>query len=174
MLNDCLTSLITTLFTTPTAPALRFTARAGCASVEDVNTRADQVLAGFKPDAAVIIRALAQLWHDHYDASHDLCQEREGQQDADYVHALLHRREGDAGNAGYWFKLVGRHPVFAEVAQAAQQHGLGRLAPDGQLDALAVVRATMTPGADEAALIALQADEIRSFVAAMVKAGGVV
>jgi hypothetical protein len=27
------------------------------------------------------------------------------------VHAYLHRKEGDAGNAGYWYRHAGRPPA---------------------------------------------------------------
>jgi hypothetical protein len=28
-----------------------------------------------------------------------------------WVHAYLHRKEGDAGNAGYWYRHAGRPPA---------------------------------------------------------------
>ncbi len=54
--------------------------------------------------------ALAALWHDangNWDRAHEVAQEIE---DADgaWVHAYLHRKEGDESNAGYWYRRAGR------------------------------------------------------------------
>lgn len=68
------------------------------------------------PDT-VSIRAGLLLLNDFFDASHSCSQSMEGHQNADYWHAILHRREPDYGNAKYWFRQVGRHANFAELAQ---------------------------------------------------------
>jgi hypothetical protein len=39
----------------------------------------------------------------------------------DYLHAVMHRREPDAFNSKYWWRRVGPHPVFAELATAAAE-----------------------------------------------------
>jgi len=54
--------------------------------------------------------ALQALWHQargDWDTAHRLAQ---GQDDTDgaWVHAHLHRVEGDEGNAGYWYRRAGR------------------------------------------------------------------
>jgi hypothetical protein len=49
--------------------------------------------------------ALVALWHDghgDWDSAHNVAQEIDGPIGA-WVHAYLHRKEGDLGNAGYWY-----------------------------------------------------------------------
>ena len=40
-----------------------------------------------------------------------------------YWHAIVHRQEPDAGNAAYWFRQVGGHPIFPALARAAGREG---------------------------------------------------
>lgn len=46
------------------------------------------------------------------DRAHEICQAHEGEPMFDWVHALVHRIEGDDGNAAYWYRRAGqkRHP----------------------------------------------------------------
>lgn len=53
---------------------------------------------------------LLALWHDargHWDAAHHVAQEIDDERGA-WVHAYLHRKEGDAGNAAYWYRRAKR------------------------------------------------------------------
>jgi hypothetical protein len=55
---------------------------------------------------------LAGLWwaaKGDWDQAHKIVQEEESA-DAAWVHAYLHRVEGDLGNAGYWYRQA-RKPV---------------------------------------------------------------
>lgn len=61
--------------------------------------------------------ALRALWHDargEWDEAHALAQETGGA-DGAWVHAYLHRKEGDAANAGYWYRRAGRPAASGEL-----------------------------------------------------------
>lgn len=54
--------------------------------------------------------ALLALWYDlrgDWDRAHELAQEDTGRSGA-WVHAYLHRKEGDEMNAGYWYARAGK------------------------------------------------------------------
>lgn len=53
---------------------------------------------------------LQALWHDargDWDRAHQAVQD-DSSQDGAWVHAYLHRKEGDTGNARYWYARAGR------------------------------------------------------------------
>ena len=53
---------------------------------------------------------LHAMWHDHqgnWEASHNLAQDV-NTHDGSWVHAYLHRKEGDKSNALYWYHKAGR------------------------------------------------------------------
>ncbi|MFO0918748.1 MAG: hypothetical protein U0872_10595 [Planctomycetaceae bacterium] len=69
---------------------------------------------------AIALKAGLFQWHDALNESHECSQVIEGQgrhHAGDYWHAIMHRREPDYGNSKYWFRHVGRHPIFAELGQ---------------------------------------------------------
>ncbi len=58
--------------------------------------------------------AVKALWWDakgDWDKAHECAQAEEGAA-GNRVHAYLHRKEGDASNAAYWYRRAGQ-PVFA-------------------------------------------------------------
>ncbi len=60
---------------------------------------------------------LQALWWDargNFDRAHEIAQEENTGQEGAWVHAYLHRKEGDAENAGYWYKRAHQpHPQNA-------------------------------------------------------------
>ena len=66
-------------------------------------------LSGASP-APQLDAPLAALWwaaKDDWDRAHRIVQD-ETSADAAWVHAYLHRVEGDLGNAGYWYRRAER------------------------------------------------------------------
>ena len=62
---------------------------------------------------------LLALWHDangDWQTAHMLAQDVEGASDA-WVHAYLHRKDGDLGNATYWYRR-GNHPIATDALEA--------------------------------------------------------
>ena len=62
--------------------------------------------------------ALTALWYDarsDWARAHDCAQEDPGS-DGAWVHAYLHRKEGDLSNAGYWYRRA-RKPVADTTLQ---------------------------------------------------------
>jgi hypothetical protein len=73
------------------------------------------------PDGVALKAGLLQI-HNFLETSHQQSQSIEGEgkhRSGDYWHAIMHRREPDYGNSKYWFRRVGRHPVFEPLARGA-------------------------------------------------------
>ncbi len=71
--------------------------------------RASLSLASPPSDLSSSLRALWLDAHGDWDGAHDSAQ-ADGGGAGDWVHAYLHRKEGDAGNAAYWYRRA-RKPV---------------------------------------------------------------
>jgi hypothetical protein len=57
-----------------------------------------------------LTRAVEALWHaakGNWSKAHERAQE-EDSRNGSWVHAYLHRLEGDLGNAGYWYHRAGK------------------------------------------------------------------
>jgi hypothetical protein len=53
---------------------------------------------------------LVALWHDargDWNTAHRVAQDVDDEEGS-WVHAYLHRKEGDVGNAAYWYRRAGR------------------------------------------------------------------
>ena len=68
-------------------------------------------------NTATLPPLLRALWHDahgEWDAAHHLAQDIDAA-DGAWVHAYLHRKEGDLGNAGYWYRRAGKPPATGSL-----------------------------------------------------------
>ena len=73
-------------------------------------------------------RAFQALWHDargDWKRAHTCAQEEPGR-DGAWVHAYLHRKEGDFANAGYWYARAGRKMPPASVTLDAEWAEIAR------------------------------------------------
>ena len=106
--------------------------------------------------------AMAGLWlyFSCFEEAHALVQDSESTE-SKLWHAILHRQEPDSGNAAYWFRRAGTHPIFSTLSQAAA--GILQDIPDaefraGRWDPFAFIgfceRARLQPGSvqEQAAL----------------------
>ncbi|HEX8341195.1 MAG TPA: hypothetical protein VF624_09825 [Tepidisphaeraceae bacterium] len=71
------------------------------------------------PDDAACLLAGLWLWHGYLDESHAVSQGIETPSGS-YFHAIMHRMEGDFGNAKYWYARVGKHPVLPVIGASAR------------------------------------------------------
>lgn len=76
--------------------------------------------------------ALQALWHaaarrtaDGWTRAHQCAQEDPGR-DGSWVHAHLHRQEGDLGNAGYWYARAGKKLPPATVTLETEWEQIAR------------------------------------------------
>lgn len=63
-------------------------------------------------------KPLQALWHDRkgdWDTAHEIVQNA-SDSDSAWVHAYLHRKEGDYNNARYWYRRSGQ-PEFSGTLQ---------------------------------------------------------
>jgi hypothetical protein len=70
----------------------------------------EQSLRTQKEPPAGLTPALQALWHEakgDWERAHE-CAQQGISRDGAWVHAYLHRKEGDDGNAGYWYARAGR------------------------------------------------------------------
>jgi hypothetical protein len=63
---------------------------------------------------APLLRALWLDGRGDWDGAHGIAQDDDSREAA-WVHAYLHRKEGDEGNAGYWYRRAGRAPFSGSL-----------------------------------------------------------
>ena len=55
-----------------------------------------------------LIRAVESALAGDWDAAHQIVQQYESDETAAWIHAVLHKIEGDASNSRYWYRRAGR------------------------------------------------------------------
>jgi hypothetical protein len=73
-------------------------------------------------------KALQALWwdaHGDWEQAHEAAQSGNDTSSA-WVHAYLHRKEGDDGNAGYWYHRAGK-PTFTGNSDAEWRQMVDKL-----------------------------------------------
>lgn len=76
--------------------------------------------------ASALVQA---LWHDargDWERAH-ACAQDVHDRDGSWVHAYLHRKEGDRGNAGYWYARAGRPMPAANLTLEAEWAEIARV-----------------------------------------------
>ncbi len=66
------------------------------------------------PTAIALCKSGLWLLAGELDRSHVISQDM-GSAEGSFWHGIMHRREGDFGNAKYWFRRVGQHAVWNEM-----------------------------------------------------------
>jgi hypothetical protein len=79
-----------------------------------------ETLKGITHERALPVRLpalLKALWWDRqgrWDEAHRIAQDLDSAEAA-WVHAYLHRKEGDLGNAAYWYRRAGHPPASDDL-----------------------------------------------------------
>lgn len=61
-----------------------------------------------------LLRAIELALAGQWDAAHEIVQEYEDDSTASWIHAVLHKMEGDLSNSRYWYRRAGRSENVAE------------------------------------------------------------
>lgn len=161
MLNGATKEEIHKLFQTLQPPDLGPGPRPGIKSEAELKKCLDKAFASSNTQTQQreLIVALVLLWHDHLDSAHELAQGI-ANPTGSFVHGIMHRREPDYGNAAYWFRRVGKHPAFPEIATRAiitldakgESELMEKLTPAGEWDPFAFINAFETAARNPSAI----------------------
>ena len=71
---------------------------------------------GLKP----LAQAALYLYFDCFEEAHNIANDHEGSTEGNWIHAIVHRREPDAGNSRYWYARVNvPAKISGEIAREA-------------------------------------------------------
>ncbi|HEY5369832.1 MAG TPA: hypothetical protein VIJ75_12665 [Hanamia sp.] len=65
---------------------------------------------------SINLKALWQEGKGNWDKAHNIVQDSEDK-NASWIHAYLHRKEGDIGNADYWYRRAGQKRPDVSLAK---------------------------------------------------------
>lgn len=81
----------------------------------DVNVFKESLVQAEPPAVGIPLQALWWAGKGEWRAAHDLLQDQPDGNGSAWVHAWLHREEGDAANARYWYARAGQPPSSAPL-----------------------------------------------------------
>jgi len=79
-----------------------------------------------------LLRAIELALAGDWDAAHNLVQQHEDDATAAWIHAVLHKIEGDPGNARYWYRRANRLDRIEEESTAELESIRAELRAYGQ------------------------------------------
>lgn len=85
-------------------------------------------LAAAAPAPTGLSQPMQALWHDargDWESAHR-CAQEDKSRDGSWVHAYLHRKEGDTGNAGYWYARAARPMPGPDITLEAEWAAIAR------------------------------------------------
>ena len=65
-----------------------------------------------------LLRAVELALAGDWEGAHQLVQQYESDATAAWIHAVLHKMEGDLSNSGYWYRLAGQMDHFDDEPRA--------------------------------------------------------
>jgi hypothetical protein len=65
-----------------------------------------------------LLQAIELALTGQWEAAHEIVQQYDDDATAAWIHAVLHKMEGDLSNSGYWYRRTGRTPDTAGEPRA--------------------------------------------------------
>jgi hypothetical protein len=99
-------------------PTISLMLMEGCEFKELTNLRESAICPTMNAPKNDLLHAIELTLDDKWDASHEIVQRYETDATAAWIHAVLHKLEGDLGNARYWYRRADRMSHVAEEPRA--------------------------------------------------------
>jgi len=78
------------------------------------------IMAGTRHYSPEGVQCALLIQQGDLDRAHEIAQNLDTPEGS-FWHGIMHRREPDAWNAGYWFRKVGKHPIFPALLETVSQ-----------------------------------------------------